>query len=154
MSTRLVLDTNILVSALRSKHGASRQLLHLLADNGFDALVTVPLVLEYESVLKRAEHLQATGLLRADLVDRFLGDFLRHSEPVRVSYRWRPQLSDPADELVLEAAVNGRADWIVTHNLRDFAGVAKRFKVGVCGPAPILQKLLEEMNDEQIEFRP
>jgi predicted nucleic acid-binding protein len=83
---RVVLDTNILVSALRSKQGPSRVLLRRLAAGEFTALVSVPLFLEYESVLKRPEQLLATGLVIPERVDRFLGDFLRYAEPVRVSY--------------------------------------------------------------------
>jgi len=148
MTAKLVLDTNIPVAALRSKHGASRELLRLLAEDAFTALVSVPLFLEYESVLKRPEHLLGTGLLKPDLVDRFLDDFLLHAKPVVVSYLWRPQLNDPADEMVLEAAVNGQADWIVTHNVRDFAIPAKRFKIGIIGPGQILKRLTlsEEFN--------
>ena len=138
---KLVLDTSILVAALRSKRGASRELLRLMAADSFTALVSVPLFLEYESVLKRPEHLLASGLLRPELVDRFLDSFLLHTEPVSVSYLWRPQLIDPADEMVLEAAVNGRADWIVTHNVRHFFAPAKKFNFGVAAPAPILHKL-------------
>lgn len=143
MGTKLVLDTNILVAALRSKKGASRELLRLLSQDVFTAMVSVPLFLEYESVLKRPEHLLASGL-RPDLVERFLDGFLLHSEPVAVSYLWRPQLNDPADEMVLEAAVNGRADWIVTHNVRHFTAAAKKFRLAIIGPSLILQKLTEE----------
>lgn len=146
---RVVLDTNILFSALISKTGASRRLLELLDGDNFVALVTVPLVLEYEDVLKRPENLLKTGLLEHELVDRFLGDFLRHAEPVSVSYLWRPQLNDPKDEMVLEAAVNGGADWIVTHNVRDFAGVVNKFGFIVSGPWPFLRKLLKDMSYAQ-----
>ncbi len=145
MKLKLVLDTSILVSALRSRHGASRELLRLLASDTFTALVSVPLFLEYESVLKRPEHLQASGLLRPELVERFLDTFLLHSEPVAVSYLWRPQLRDPADEMVLEAAVNGQAEWIVTHNVRHFAVAAKKFNLGISAPRPIVQKLTGEI---------
>lgn len=144
---RVVLDTNVLFAALASKAGASRRLLELLDEDRFVALVTVPLVLEYEDVLKRPENLLKTRLLKPELVDRFLGDFLRHAEPVPVSYLWRPQLNDPKDEMVLEAAANGRADWIVTHNARDFAGAVDKFGLIAGGPGPFLRKLLEDISD-------
>ena len=140
---KLVLHTSIVVAALRSKRGASRELLRLMAADSFTALVSVPLFLEYESVLKRPEHLLASGLLRPDLVDRFLNSFLLHTEAVSLSYLWRPQLSDPADEMVLEAAVNGQADWLVTHNVRHFFAASKKFSFGVAAPATILRKLHE-----------
>lgn len=76
---RVVLDTNVLFAALASKAGASRRLLELLDEDRFVALVTVPLILEYEDVLKRPENLLKTRLLKPELVDRFLGDFLRHA---------------------------------------------------------------------------
>ena len=63
-------------------------------------------------------------------------------DPVDVHFRWRPQLSDPSDEFVLEAAVNGRADALVTHNIRDFAVAAERFKLRVITP----QQYLKEMS--------
>jgi len=107
-----------------------------------EALASVPLFLEYEAVLKRPEHLLATGLLRTELVDEFLAGFASVVIPVEVSYLWRPQLTDPADEMVLEAAVNGRADWIVTYNVRDFSGAVSRFKINVGGPAAVLSRLM------------
>ena len=119
---KLVLDTSIVVAALRSKRGASRELLRLMAADSFTALVSVPLFLEYESVLN---------------------SFLLHTEAVSLSYLWRPQLSDPADEMVLEAAVNGQADWLVTHNVRHFFAASKKFSFGVAAPATILRKLHE-----------
>ena len=138
---KYVLDTNVVVAAVRSPKGASAEILRMTLLKKVDVVCSVPLFLEYESVLKRPEHLLASGLLRPELVDRFLDSFLLHTEPVSVSYLWRPQLSDPADEMVLEAAVNGRADWIVTHNVRHFFAPAKKFNFGVAAPAPILHKL-------------
>ncbi|MGH8455277.1 MAG: PIN domain-containing protein, partial [Nevskiales bacterium] len=78
-------------------------------------LVTTALFLEYEDVLKRPEHRLVTGLSEVQ-IDRFLAAFASASSPVKVHFRWRPQLNDASDELVLEAAVNGSADALVTHN--------------------------------------
>lgn len=135
---RAVLDTNILTAGLRSRRGASFAVLSLLADGQFRALVTTALFLEYEAVLKRPEQHEVHGLDEAD-VDRLLSELAAVLEPVDVRFTWRPQLSDPADEMVLEAAVNGRADVLVTHNVRDFAGAAPRFGIPVLRPAEFLR---------------
>lgn len=146
---RVVLDTNVLVAALRSKSGPSREWVKAALKRDVEVLVSVPLFLEYEEVLKRPEHLLATGLLETALVDEFLAGFASVVTPVEVSYLWRPQLADPADEMVLEAAVNGRADWIVTYNVRDFAVAARRFKISIGGPGAVLPRLWKELRNAQ-----
>ncbi|WP_167562489.1 putative toxin-antitoxin system toxin component, PIN family [Azospirillum humicireducens] len=135
---RAVLDTNILTAGLRSRRGASFAVLSLLAEGQFRALVTTALFLEYEAVLKRPEQREVHGLGEPD-VDRLLAELAAVLEPVDVRFTWRPQLSDPADEMVLEAAVNGRADVLVTHNVRDFAAAAPRFGIPVLRPAEFLR---------------
>lgn len=114
-----MLDTDVLVAALRSSRGASRQLLLGALDHHFELLLSVPLVLEYEAVLTRPEHLAACGL-RSEEVERVLDDLASVAKPVRLAFRWRPRLPDPNDDMVLETAVNGNADAIVTFNQRDF----------------------------------
>ena len=103
-------------------------------------LVTPALFLEYEAVLKRPEQSLAHGLGLND-IDRFLAAFASASEPVEVNFQWRPQLSDPNDEMVLEAAVNGRADALITHNVRDFAKGAARFGLLSLRPGELLKEL-------------
>lgn len=134
---RLVLDTAVLVAALRSRSGASNAVLEMVARRQVVPLVTTALFIEYEDVLKRPEQRLATGL-SIESVDRYLAAFASAAEPVEVHYQWRPQLRDPADELVLEAAVNGRADALVTHNLRDFLSAADRFGLRVVLPRTVL----------------
>ena len=134
---RVVLDTNVLTAGLRSRRGASFAVLSLLAERRFLALATTALFLEYEAVLKRPEQRNVHGL-GVDEVEGLLRELAAILEPVDVRFTWRPQLSDPADELVLEAAVNGRADILATHNVRDFVGAA-RFGVRVLRPAEFLQ---------------
>ncbi|MEO5337813.1 MAG: putative toxin-antitoxin system toxin component, PIN family [Magnetospirillum sp. WYHS-4] len=135
---RVVLDTSVVAAGLRSRTGASNVVLRLVAERELVPLATPSLFLEYEDVLKRPEQRLGHGLGLAE-IDRFLAALASAVEPVEVHFRWRPQLADPADELVLEAAVNGRADSLLTHNLRDFAGVAERFGIRVLRPGEFLQ---------------
>ena len=134
---RAVLDTSILVAGLRSREGASFVLLGMVARRAVVPLATIALFLEYEDVLKRAEQREASGMTM-DMIDRFLGGLASVAEPVDVHLRWRPQLRDAGDELVLEAAVNGRADALVTHNVRDFRDSAPRFGLRVARPGEVL----------------
>ena len=106
---RLVLDTSVLVAGLRSRRGASSALLVLVAERRVKPLATTSLFLEYEEVLLRAEQRLATGMSEAD-VTGFLAALASATEGVEVHFQWRPQLGDPADEMVLEAAINGQAD--------------------------------------------
>lgn len=137
---RAVIDTSVLVAAFRSRKGASNALLRLVANGAIRPLVTTALFLEYEDVLLRPEHRLVTGM-SADDVEQALAAFASASEPVEVHFRWRPQLTDPSDELVLEAAVNGRADALVTHNVRDFLPAAGRFQLAVRTPQEYLKEV-------------
>jgi putative PIN family toxin of toxin-antitoxin system len=137
---RAVLDTSVMVAAFRSRRGASNAILQLVARGKVHPLVTTALFLEYEEVLLRAEQRLATKMSEGD-VETALAAFAAASEAVEVHFRWRPQLTDPADELVLEAAVNGRADALVTHNLRDFLKAAERFELRVITPQECLKEL-------------
>ena len=140
MSMRVVLDTSVLVAALRSKRGASNRLLVLVAHTELRPLVSTALFLEYEDVLMRPETRLATKMDAAD-VQGFLATLASAAEAVDVNFRWRPQLTDPKDELVLEAAVNGSADALVTHNARDFRTAAPRFGLRVLLPRELLKEL-------------
>lgn len=119
-SVQVVFDTNILYSALRSRNGASFALLSLLPDDKFAVNVSVPLVLEYEDVLKRA-----VDELRFDFheIDQLLDNICAMANRHEVFYLWRPFLSDPCDDLVLELAVKAGCEYIVTYNKQDFKGV-------------------------------
>jgi len=134
---RAVLDTSVIVAAFRSRRGASNALLIQVAKGTVRPIVTTALFLEYEDVLKRAEQRLATGMSEED-VDRVLAALASACEPVEVHFRWRPQLADPADEFVLEAAVNGSADALVTHNVRDFKRAAASFGLTVMTPQQFL----------------
>lgn len=136
----MVLDTSVLVAGLRSRRGASFRVLDAVAGQTLVLVVSVALFLEYEAVLKRPEQRQATGLTERD-IEGVLAALASAAAPVDVNFRWRPQLRDPADELVLEAAVNGHAVSIVTHNVRDFAPAAEAFGVRTMTPGDLLKEL-------------
>jgi putative PIN family toxin of toxin-antitoxin system len=132
----VVLDTNVLVSALRSRYGASFELLNALLDERFVTVVSVPLVMEYESVL----HREGVVPIAAPQIDAVIDMICATARLQEIHFLWRPRLRDPKDEMVLEAAVNADADFLVTHNLRDFEP-AKRFNVKPIGPRAFLNYL-------------
>ena len=140
MLRRVVLDTSIVVAALRTRLGAANAVLRLVASGRLIALATPPLFLEYEDVLLRPEQRLAHGLAPEEVAD-FLVEFAALIEPVELHFRWRPQSPDTNDEMVLEAAVNGRADAVVTYNLKDFLVPCKRFDIPVLTPAEVVKKV-------------
>jgi len=137
---KIVLDTSVVVAALRTRLGAGNAVLRLVAERRVKLLATPPLFLEYEDVLKRPEHRLAHGLTPLQ-VDEFLSELAALTEPVEVHFQWRPQTRDPNDEMVLEAAINGEADALVTYNVADFAEAAERFEISVLRPAELLKKV-------------
>lgn len=136
---RVVLDTDVLVAALRSESGASRQLLILGLDGKIELLVSVPLMVEYEAVLTRPEQLAASGLTVGEVGD-VLDGLAGVITPVRLRFLWRPRLNDPGDEMVLETAVNGVADWLVTFNIRHLARAAQEFGIRAMRPSDALKE--------------
>lgn len=140
MPDRVVLDTTVLVAAIRSDRGASRALLVDALERRYESLASVPLMIEYEAVLTRPEHLEASGLSAQD-IGAILDAFAVVTDRVRLAYLWRPTLPDANDDMVLETAVNGRADFIVTFNRHDFEPAAATFGVEVLGPADALKRL-------------
>lgn len=137
---KLVLDTDVLVAGLRSRTGASRRLLALLDQGRYQAMASVAMMLEYESVLTRPENLEAFNLTTDEIV-RFLDSLSLLMTPVTPFFLWRPQLRDPADEHVLEAAVNGGADALVIFNFRHFQAAAARFGIATLRPGEALQRI-------------
>lgn len=116
----VVLDTNILIAAQRSRHGASSKLLSLVGTGQFEIHLSVPLVLEYEAVLMR--YRLDLGLSQDDVTD-LVDALCALSTLHEIYYLWRPYLRDAADEFVLELAVTARCDYIISFNQRDFAGI-------------------------------
>jgi putative PIN family toxin of toxin-antitoxin system len=134
---RVVLDTNVLVAALRSRRGASFELITHLGTAAFETVVSVSLVLEYESALLR--HMPASPYSEQDILD-FIDYICGAAIRQEIFFLWRPFLRDPGDDLVLEAAVAAGCEAIVTHNVRDFAA-AKKLGVRVLTPGEFLNEL-------------
>ncbi len=137
---RTVLDTAAMVAAIRSDRGASRRLLVAALERRLVLLVSTPLLLEYEAVMTRIEHLEASGLSVGD-VARLLDAVAAVATPIELAFHWRPTLRDADDDMVLETAVNGRADAIVTFNRRDFLPQAGQFGLAVLSPGEAAHRL-------------
>lgn len=137
---KVVLDTNVIVAAMRSPGGASAAILRKVRQGRVTLLVSVPLAVEYEAICSEAEHRLAAGLSERE-VGIFLDAVVAMAEPVTAHFLWRPQLRDPGDEMVLEAAVNGRADLLVTFNVRDFGPVPARFGIEVIIPRDAIERI-------------
>ncbi len=144
---RLVFDTNVIVAALRSDRGASRQLLLAALDRRIILLASVPLMLEYEAVLTRPEQLEMTGLTGEE-TNAVLDGLAGVIEPVPLRFLWRPRLKEAADEMVLETAVNGRANVLVTFNVRHFQAEARIFGLRV-EPPPKIWREVQGAQDEK-----
>jgi putative PIN family toxin of toxin-antitoxin system len=136
---RVVIDTNVVVSALRSKRGAAHKLLMLVDSGKFEFCLSVAVALEYEEVCKRL--LGQLPLTEAEL-DDILDYLCEQADHIMVSYLWRPTLKDPEDDMLLELAVAGGCDSIVTHNRRDFQG-ADRFGIEIRTPQDVLREIGE-----------
>ena len=136
---QIILDTNVIVSSFRSNKGASYRLTNLIPDHRFEVNLSTTLVLEYEEVLKR----QATDLGVDDRqIDDVIDYLCKNSNRRRVHYLWRPSLSDPDDDFLLELAVECESDYIVTYNSRDFLA-ADRFQIRTVTPREFLKVIGE-----------
>ncbi|KJV10147.1 hypothetical protein VZ95_06860 [Elstera litoralis] len=139
---RFVLDTCILVSAIRSANGPSRQLLKLVLQGRLNPLVSVPLMAEYEAVMTRPEHLARARLSRNDVTE-ILDAMTLYIERVPLWFSIRPATKDANDDMVLETAVNGRADALITENIEDFKEGALRYGIQVLKPSAALHSMTE-----------
>jgi len=136
---RAVLDTNVVYLGLRSRRGASFRLLETLGGEMFQPCVSVPLVLEYQRTLVGKQSDLALSVSEIESVIDFLC-LIGHKQ--RIFYLWRPHLSDPKDDMVLELAVAAECEYIVTYNGKDFTG-AERFSISVVPPLEFLQTIGE-----------
>ena len=135
----VLLDTNVVVTGLRSRNGAAFRVLSLVGAGRFDICLSVPVVLEYEAILSdQSEHLHLTTTDVGDLLDYFCSVAKQQD----IHYLWRPYLKDPKDDLILEAAVAGRCEAIITYNRRDFRG-SEKFGVRILAPGGFLRRIGE-----------
>lgn len=139
MKSLIVIDTCVVISALRSRNGASFKLLSLIDSNKFTFFLSVPLVLEYESVAKRMS--RNLGLTHSD-IENIIDYLCTVGNHIKVHYLWRPNLKDPGDDFVLELAVESECNYIVTHNVKDFKGI-KKFNLKAITPQELLRKIGE-----------
>ena len=135
-----MLDTSVVVAATRSDSGASRQVLRAALERRFEPLLSVALALEYEAVLKRPEQL-AVSRGTTEEIDKLLNGLIAVATPVYRSFFWRPLLPDANDDLVLEAALSGHADLLVTFNRRDFEIAESAWGVLVVTPQQALKQI-------------
>jgi putative PIN family toxin of toxin-antitoxin system len=136
---KIVIDTNVLISALRSKRGASHKLLMLAGSGKFRTALSVPLVLEYEEVAGRfASEIDLTLSDIRDIIDYLC----KSAEYAKIFYLWRPFLKDPDDDMLLELAVSAGCDVIVTYNKKDFKG-AEQFGIRIMTAKEFLQEIGE-----------
>lgn len=136
---QIVADTNVFVTALRSKFGASYKLFSLINSDKFQLNLSVPLALEYEAVAKRMAG--EIGLSEQE-IDDILDFVISKSNRWEIYYLWRPQLNDPGDDMLLELAVTANCNYILTYNTSDFKGVEK-FGIEVMTPRMFLQMIGE-----------
>ncbi|MCP9291137.1 putative toxin-antitoxin system toxin component, PIN family [Gracilimonas sediminicola] len=134
----VVIDTNVIISALRSNQGASFRLVSLIGTGKFNISLSVPLLLEYESVSKRKRF----GHLIDQDIDDFLNYLCKVADKRDIFFLWRPFLKDPKDDMILELAVEADCEYIITYNLGDFRGI-DHFGLKALTPKEFLIKIGE-----------
>ena len=139
---RIVLDTASFVTAVRSSDGAAGEVLRMIFREELVPLMDLKLGLEYRDVALRSEHVRASALSKREILE-LIEAMEAFAEPVEVVMMTRPMSPDPSDDMVLDVAINGRAEALVTRNTKHFAGAGKRFGIPVLSPAELLEKMRE-----------
>ncbi len=137
---KIVIDTNVIVSALKSRNGFSFKLLSTIDDERFKVFISVPVILEYEDAIKRNK--TKIKLSKVD-IDAILDYICFIAEERKIFYLWRPYLHDPKDDMFLELAVESESDFIITFNKRDFIGIDK-FNIKTMTPKEFLKRIGEK----------
>lgn len=135
---RIILDTNVLYAGLYSSKGASFKVLRAIEDGKLKIVISTTLLFEYEDILKRNQ--TVLGLSNQD-IEKILDYFCMVSEHQKIYFLWRPCLSDPKDDHVLELAVASGTKLIATHNTKDFKGAAE-FGVRSITPKKLMEEIL------------
>ena len=137
---KIVIDTNVIVSALRSRNGFSFKLLSIIDDERFKVFISVPVILEYEDAIKRDK----TNIkLRKAEIDDILNFICFIAEQRKIFYLWRPFLRAPQDDMFLELAVESECDYLITFNKKDFGGI-ETFGIKVITPKEFLKVIGEK----------
>ncbi len=132
---KIVIDTNVIISGLLSDMGYSHRLLEALPDRLFDVCVSVPLVLEYESQLKKQ---LPSNIYTQEDIDDFIDYLCSISQKTPIYYLWRPYLKDPFDDHVLEVALASKSDYIVTFNKKDFRD-SEQYGIKIVNPGELFR---------------
>lgn len=140
---RVVLDTTVLITGLRSPAGAAAEVLDLILHGDITLLLDYKLACEYRDVAMRPKHLYAAGLSIRD-TEQFIRVLENLAEPVFVGTKYRPMSSDPDDDMVLDVAINGHANAIVTNNIRHLRRAAEEFGLNVFTPKELIEELSQE----------
>jgi putative PIN family toxin of toxin-antitoxin system len=143
---RIVLDTASFVTAVRSSDGAAGEVVRMIFRQELVPLMDLKLGLEYRDVALRSEHVKASALSKREILE-LIEAMEAFAEPVEVVTKIRPLSPDPSDEMILDLAINGRAEALVTSNTKHFAGAGKRFGIPVLSPLELLEKMREGNQD-------
>ena len=143
---RIVLDTASFVTAVRSSDGAAGEVLRMIFREELVPLMDLKLGLEYRDVALRSEHVKASALSKREIVE-LIEAMEAFAEPVEVLMKTRPLSPDPSDDMILDLAINGRAEALVTSNAKHFVGAGKRFGIPVLSPAELLEKMRKGNQD-------
>ena len=135
-----MIDTDVVVAAIRSRNGASAEIIRKVLNGEVGIGLSVALAIEYEAVATRKSHLAVGGMSESQ-VPLVIDSLISVATPVENHFRWRPQLRDQDDEMVLETATNGSASAIITFNRKDFAPAASRFGIDILLPRQALETL-------------
>lgn len=139
---KIVINTNIILSALFSNKGASNKLLVWLFENKKKCnVVSNTLITEFEDVLTRDKNLKQYNNLEKEDVLAFIDDICFISYHQSIYFLWRPFLKDSNDDMVLEVVVNANVEAIITFNPKDFKGVKESFSIDILTPKEYLIKI-------------